>query len=148
MSLFVWSDESFWRSWQKKQKGEKVFFYVRIFLNFLDISVVNSKITYDKMDSTVCMSAMDFSFTLAHSMKGKFSNRKRAAQTINLQRNLKARVSTLLVICLSFPLPVLVELSVRANKLRIVHLFAVCPAMSHCVSRMKETVFYLHHYKW
>ena len=54
-------------------------FYLIIFFEFLDISVVNSKIISDKMDSTVGMSAMDFRFSRACSMIGKFSNKKRAA---------------------------------------------------------------------
>ena len=48
--------------------------YNQYFLHFLDISVVNPKIIYDKMDST-----MDFHFSHACSMIRKFSNRKRAA---------------------------------------------------------------------
>ena len=28
-----------------------------------------------------------------------------------------------------------------STKIEIVHLFVVCPALSHCVSRKKETVF-------
>ena len=38
-----------------------------------------SRVIYDKMDSTVDMSAIDFHFSLAHLIIGKFSNRKRAA---------------------------------------------------------------------
>ena len=56
-------------------RRSKLRFYLRIFFDFLDISVVNSI----KMDCTVDMSAMDFRFSLAPSMIGKFSNRKRAA---------------------------------------------------------------------
>ena len=59
-------------------RRSKFRFYLRIFLHFLDISVVNPKIIYDKMDST-----MDFRFSHACSMIRKFS---------------KARVLTLLVI--------------------------------------------------
>ena len=125
-------------SYQVDRKS-KFRFYLRIFFDFLDIGVVNSKIINDKMDSTVGMSAMDFRFSLARSMIEKFSNRKR---TIPLHRpSKKARILIQLIICLSFPILVLVVFSVRPRRLRIVHLLAVCPAMSHCVSRKEEIVF-------
>ena len=57
-------------------RRSKFRFYLGIFFDFLDIGVVNSKIIYDKMDSTIGMLAMDFRFSLAHSLIGKFSNRK------------------------------------------------------------------------
>ena len=56
-------------------RRSKFRFYLRIFFDFLDIGVVNSKIIYDKMDSTIGMSAMDFRFSLARSLIEKFSNR-------------------------------------------------------------------------
>ena len=59
-------------------RRSKFRFYLRVFFDFLDISVVNSKIVYDKIESTVAMSSMDFRFSLACSMIGKFSNRIRA----------------------------------------------------------------------
>ena len=52
----------------------KVRFYLRIFFDFLDIILVNSKIVYDKIQSTAAMSSMDFRFSLARSMIGTFSN--------------------------------------------------------------------------
>ena len=58
-------------------RRSKFCFCLRIFFDFLDIGVVNSKVIYDKMDSTICMSAMDFRFTLTRSLIGKFSSRKR-----------------------------------------------------------------------
>ena len=60
-------------------RRRKFRFYLIIFFDFLDISLVNSKIIYGKMDCTVGMSAMGFRFSLARSMIGNFSNRKRAA---------------------------------------------------------------------
>ena len=60
---------------------------VKVFLNFFGTYKEVSqraditKIMYEKIDSAVIMSAMDFYFILAHSMIGKFSNRKRAAPT-------------------------------------------------------------------
>ena len=62
-------------------RGSKVRFYLRAFFNFLDISVVNSKIVYDKIQSTASVSSMDFWFSLACSMIGTFSNKKRAIPT-------------------------------------------------------------------
>ena len=35
-------------------------FYLRVFFDFLDISVVNSKFAYGKIQSPVGMSSMDF----------------------------------------------------------------------------------------
>ena len=62
-------------------RRSKVRFYLRVFFDFLDISVVNSKIVYDKIQSTTAMSSMDFRFSLPRSMSGTFSNRKRAIPT-------------------------------------------------------------------
>ena len=56
----------------------KVRFYLRIFFDFLDIILVNSKIVYDKIQSTAAMSSMDFRFSLAGSMIATFSKRKKA----------------------------------------------------------------------
>ena len=38
----------------------KVRFYLRVFFDFLDISIVNLKIVYDKIQPTAAMSSMDF----------------------------------------------------------------------------------------
>ena len=59
-------------------RRSKFRFYLRVFFDFLDISVVNSKIVYDKIQSTGAISSMDFRFSLARSLIGTFSNRKRA----------------------------------------------------------------------
>ena len=56
-------------------RRSKVRFYLRVFFDFLNISVVNSEIVYDKIQSTATMSSMDFPFSLARSMIGTFSNR-------------------------------------------------------------------------
>ena len=70
-------------------RSSKFSFYLRIFFGFLDISVVNFKIIYDKMDSTVGTSAMDFCFSLAYSIIERFSNRKRAAPMHRSSKNSK-----------------------------------------------------------
>ena len=62
-------------------RRSKYRFYLRVFFDFLDLGVVNSNIIYNKMDSAVPMSAMDFRFSLSRSLIGKFSNRKRAVPT-------------------------------------------------------------------
>ena len=62
-------------------RRRKFRFYLRVFFDFVDISVVNSKTLYDKMESAVAMSSMDFRFSLTRSMIGKVSNRKRAVPT-------------------------------------------------------------------
>ena len=46
-------------SYEADQRS-KVRFYLRVFLDFLDISVVNLKIVYDKIQSTTGMLSMDF----------------------------------------------------------------------------------------
>ena len=55
--------------------------YQRVFFDFLDICVVNSKIVYDKIQSSLAMSSINFLFTLACSVIGNFCNRKRAVPT-------------------------------------------------------------------
>ena len=55
-------------------RRSKVRFYLRVFFDFLDISVVNWKTVYGKIQSTAAMSSMDFRFSLARSMIGTFSN--------------------------------------------------------------------------
>ena len=62
-------------------RRSKFRFYLRVFFDFLDIGVVNSKIVYDKIESAVKMSSMDFRFSLARSMIRNFCNRKRALPT-------------------------------------------------------------------
>ena len=53
-------------------------FYLRVFFNFLDIAVVNSKVIYNKIDSAPSLSSLDFRYSIAQSMTRKFSSRKRA----------------------------------------------------------------------
>ena len=50
-------------------RRSKVRFYLRVFFDFLDINVVNSKILYDKIQSTAAIPSMDFRFSLAHSLE-------------------------------------------------------------------------------
>ena len=71
----------------------KVRFYLWVFFNFLNISVVNSKIVYDKIQSTATMSSMGFRFSLAHSMIGTFSNRKRAIPTSRPSKRSKGEIA-------------------------------------------------------
>ena len=60
----------------------KFSFYLQVFFDFLDISFVNSKVVYDKIQSLVVMSSsMDFWFSLACSMMGNFCNWIRAVPT-------------------------------------------------------------------
>ena len=66
----IWSNKR--HLWDRSKKQ------VRVFFDFVDISVLNSKSLYDKMESAVPISSMNFRINLAHSMIGKFSNRKRA----------------------------------------------------------------------
>ena len=60
-------------------RRRKFYIYLRIFFDFLDIGLVNSKIVYDKLNSTVSVSTMDFRFSLTGSVIGKLLNKKRAA---------------------------------------------------------------------
>lgn len=76
-------------------RKSKFYFYLIIFFDFLDLSVMNSKIIYDKMDFTVGMSAMDsnfslefnFNYTLTHCLE-HFPIGKELPKCSDLQKNL------------------------------------------------------------
>ena len=74
-------------------RRSKVRFYLRVFFDFLDISVVKLKIVYDKIQSTAAMSSMDFRFSLARSMIGTFSNRKKAIPTSRPSKRSKGEIT-------------------------------------------------------
>ena len=74
-------------------RRSKVRFYLRLFSDFLDISIVISKIVYDKIQSTAAMSSMDFRFSLACSMIGTFSNRKRAIPASQYFKRSKSEIT-------------------------------------------------------
>ena len=78
-------------SYEVNQRS-KVKFYLRVFFDFLDISIVNSKIVYNKIQSTAAISSMDFRFNLARSMIGTFSNRKRAIPTLQPLKRSKGEI--------------------------------------------------------
>ena len=59
-------------------RRSKFHFYLRVFFDFLDISVVNSKIVYNKIESAPSLSSLDFRYSIAQTMIRKFSSRKRA----------------------------------------------------------------------
>ena len=59
-------------------RRSKFRFYLRIFFDFLDITVVNSKILYNKIESAPSLSSLDFRYSIAQTMIRKFSSRKRA----------------------------------------------------------------------
>ena len=44
----------------KVDRRSKVRFYLRVFFDFLDINVVNSKTVYEKIQSTAAIPSMDF----------------------------------------------------------------------------------------
>ena len=52
-------------------------FYLRVFFDFLDIAVVNSKMVYNKIESAPSLSLLDFRYSIAQTMIRKFSSRKR-----------------------------------------------------------------------
>ena len=52
--------------------------YFRVFFDFLDIAVVNSKNVYNKIESAPSLSSLDFRYSIAQTMIRKFSSRKRA----------------------------------------------------------------------
>ena len=53
-------------------------FCLRVFFDFLDIAVINSKIVYYKIESAPSFSSLDFQYSIAQAMIRKFSRRKRA----------------------------------------------------------------------
>ena len=67
-------------------RRSKFRFYLRVFFDFLDIAVVNSKIVYNKIESALSSSSLDFRYSIAQTMIRKFSSRKRA---VPLSRPLK-----------------------------------------------------------
>ena len=58
-------------------RESKFRFYLRVFFDFLDIAVVNSKIVYNKIESAPSLSSLDFRYSIAQTMIRKFSSRKR-----------------------------------------------------------------------
>ena len=61
--------------------------YLRVFFDFLDIAVVNSKIVYSKFESAPSLSPFNFQYSIAQTMIRKFSSTKRA---VPLSRPLKS----------------------------------------------------------
>ena len=59
-------------------RRDKFPFHLHVFLDFLDIAVVNSKIVYNKIESAPSLSSLDFRCSIAQIMIRKFSSRKRA----------------------------------------------------------------------
>ena len=59
-------------------RRSKFRFFCRVFFDFFDIAVVNSKIVYNKIESAPSLSSLDFQYSIAQTMIRKFSSRKRA----------------------------------------------------------------------
>ena len=59
-------------------RRSKFRFYLRVFFDFLDIAIVNSKIVYNKIESAPSLYSLDFRYSIAQTMIRKFSSRKRA----------------------------------------------------------------------
>ena len=59
-------------------RRSKIRFYLRVFFDFLDIALVNSKIVYIKIESGSSLSSLDFRNSIAQTMIQKLSSRKRA----------------------------------------------------------------------
>ena len=59
-------------------RRSKFRFFCRVFFDFLDIAVVNSKIVYNKIESAPSLSSLDFQYSIVQTMIRKFSSRKRA----------------------------------------------------------------------
>ena len=59
-------------------RRRKFRFYLRVFFDFLDIAVVNSKIVDNKIESVPSLSSLEFRYSIAQTMIRKFSSRKRA----------------------------------------------------------------------
>ena len=79
----------------------KVRFYLRVFFDFLDISVVNWKTVYDKIQSTAAMSSMDFRFSLARSMIGTLATEKEQSQLHDLRKDQRVKLLWWLIIYLN-----------------------------------------------
>ena len=59
-------------------RRSKFRFYFRVFFDFLDIAVINSKIVFKKIESAPSLSLLDFQYSIAQTMIRKFPSRKRA----------------------------------------------------------------------
>ena len=59
-------------------RQSKFRFYLRVFFDFLDIAVINSKVVYNKIESAPSISSLDFRYSIVQTMIRKFSSRKRA----------------------------------------------------------------------
>ena len=59
-------------------RWSKFRFYLRVFFDFLDIAIVNSKIVNNKIESAPLLSSLEFRYSIAQTMTRKFSSRKRA----------------------------------------------------------------------
>ena len=68
-------------------RRSKFHIYLRVFFDFLDIAVVNSKIVYNKIESAPSLSPFNFQYSIAQTMIWKFSSRNRA---VPLSRPLKS----------------------------------------------------------
>ena len=51
--------------------------YLQVFFDFLDITVVNTKIVYNKIESASSLSSLDFRHSITQTMIRNFSSRKR-----------------------------------------------------------------------
>ena len=74
-------------------RSDFTFEYSSILWTLLINSAVNSKIMYDKIQSTAAMSSMDFRFSLACSMIETFSNRKKAIPTSGPSKRSKVEIA-------------------------------------------------------
>ena len=57
-------------------RRSKFRFYLRVFFDFLDIAVVNSKIVYNKIESAPSLWLLEFRYSIAQTMIRKFSSRR------------------------------------------------------------------------
>ena len=64
-------------------RRSKFRFYLHVIFDFHDITVVNSKIVYNKIELTPSLSSLDFRYSIAETMIRKSSSRKR---TVPLSR--------------------------------------------------------------
>ena len=62
----------------KVDRRSKFRFYLRVFFDFLDIAVVNSKIVYNKIESAPSLPSLNIRYSIAQTMIRMFSSRKRA----------------------------------------------------------------------
>lgn len=106
-------------------RRSKFRFYMHVLFDFLDITVLNSKVVSNKIQSSVALSTVDFQFSLARSMLGNFGTGKRAIPTSRPSKEIKSENVVVVHHLPQFPATCARCAYVLQKSLRATHLFVV-----------------------